>query len=65
MNNDISLSLGGLFIKDRLWFYANGRYLRIDKETEFVPCNLPYDPPTLVTYDPWPKWYHEEKNGIS
>jgi len=64
MNNDISLSLGGLFIKDRLWFYANGRYLRIDKETEFVPCNLPYDPPTLVTYDPWPKWYHEEKMGF-
>lgn len=62
--NDISLSLGGPIWRDKLWFFSNGRYLRNDKRTTFLPWDLAYDHPGGFTHNPWPEWYHRETMGF-
>lgn len=62
--NDLSFSLGGPIIKDKLWFFANGRYLRNDKDTMFLPWDLPYPHPGGFKHEPWPDWYHKETMGF-
>ncbi len=63
--NDLSLSLGGPIIRDKLWFFGNGRYLRNDKRTTFSPWDLAYDHPAGYTHSPWPEWYHKELMGFA
>ncbi|MGQ9472004.1 MAG: carboxypeptidase regulatory-like domain-containing protein [Candidatus Aminicenantales bacterium] len=46
-NYSTSASLGGPIIKDKLWFYANGRYGRSETPSGFVKWTAP----TGVTYD--------------
>jgi hypothetical protein len=36
-NYDLSLSLGGRIIKDRLWFFLNPRYVTWERNANFVP----------------------------
>ncbi|MGQ9638487.1 MAG: TonB-dependent receptor [Thermodesulfobacteriota bacterium] len=62
--NDFSLSVGGPILKDRLWFFTNGRYLRNDKDIMFLPWDLPYAHPAGYTHAPWPSWYHREMMGF-
>ncbi len=62
--NDLSLSLGGPILKDKLWFFANGRYLKNTKRTTFLPWDLAYDIPGGFTHDPWPEWFHREAMGF-
>lgn len=46
-NYTLSGSLGGPIIKDKLWFFANGRYGRMEIPSGFVKWTAP----TGVTYD--------------
>lgn len=62
--NDLSFSLGGPIIKDKLWFFGNGRYLKNVKRTMYTPWNLSYAIPGGWTHDPWPEWYHREAMGF-
>ncbi|HOI44176.1 MAG TPA: carboxypeptidase regulatory-like domain-containing protein [Candidatus Aminicenantes bacterium] len=34
---DLSLTFGGPLLKDRLWFFTNGRYIRREQKTNFIP----------------------------
>ncbi len=45
---DLSASMGGPIIKDKLWFYVNGRYGRQQYNTDFIPFT-----------DPWGVYYPE------
>ena len=56
---DGSLTLGGPVLKDKIWFFANGRYITNELRTNFIPFtdvfghyHGPYD------------WTHEEKMGF-
>ena len=40
-NYDLSGGLGGPLLKDRLWFYANGRYGKDERRSGFVPWTSP------------------------
>jgi len=44
---DLSASFGGPIIKDKIWFFANGRYGRGEDVSNFVPWTSPLG----VTYD--------------
>ncbi len=63
-SNDLSLSLGGPILKDKLWFFSNYCYLRTDKRTMFLPWDLPYPHPAGYAHTPWPDWYHREWLGF-
>ena len=56
---DGSLSLGGPIIRDRLWFFTNGRYI---KQERFVSC-VPWTDILGRFHDKW-DWIHEEKLGF-
>ena len=36
---NVSMTLGGPIIKDRLWFFVNPKYIRSDKPSAFIPFN--------------------------
>jgi hypothetical protein len=38
---DFSLSIGGAFLEDRLWFFGNARYLTQKRTTPFIPWTDP------------------------
>ncbi len=56
---DLSLSFGGPILKDKIWFFANGRYIRREQKTNFIPftdiLGRSHD-----AYD----WTHEETMGF-
>ncbi|OGD17804.1 MAG: hypothetical protein A2W03_14825 [Candidatus Aminicenantes bacterium RBG_16_63_16] len=62
--NDLSFSLGGPILRDKLWFFANGRYLKNVKRGTYLPWDLTYAIPGGWTHDPWPEWYHREMMGF-
>jgi hypothetical protein len=53
-----SLSLGGPVLKDKLWFFANGRYAQQEKTTNFIP----FTDPLGIYHGPYP-WTMDEKNA--
>jgi len=60
MNFDSSVTLGGPIIKDRLWFFTNGRYIKREQITNF---NGPWTDILGFTHNPY-NWIHEEKMGF-
>jgi len=64
---DGSLTVGGPIISDKLWFFTNGRYIKQELATNFIPVtlsfpqyNLDYLNRSFGKYD----WIHEEKMGF-
>jgi len=59
---DYSLSLGGPIVKDKLWFFLNGRYIDYTKETESIVDGVFASPHeeiqtfTKLTFKPHPNW---------
>lgn len=56
---DGSLTLGGPIVKDRIWFFTNGRYIHKTKNTNFIPFTDP-----LGRYHDTYNWEHEEWMGF-
>jgi hypothetical protein len=48
---DTSISFGGPIIKDKIWFYLNGRYGADKYHTGFIPFTSPYDGTNYDTFD--------------
>ena len=48
---ELSGGFGGPIIKDRLWFYADGRYARNVYNSNFIPFTSPYDGKYYDTFD--------------
>ena len=40
---DFSFSLGGSLLEDRLWFFANARFISLSRTTAFIPWTNPQD----------------------
>ncbi len=38
---DISFSLGGALLEDRLWFFTNARFISLSRTTDFIPWTDP------------------------
>ena len=56
---DGSLSIGGPVIKDKLWFFSNGRYIKQERSVPYVPWT-----DILGTFhDKW-EWLHKEWLGF-
>ncbi|MCI4445515.1 MAG: TonB-dependent receptor, partial [Candidatus Aminicenantes bacterium] len=48
---EISGGVGGPIIKDRIWFYVDGRYARNSYHSGFIPFTSPYDGTYYDNYD--------------
>jgi len=48
---EMSGGLGGPIIKDKIWFYFNGRYARNVYHSDFIPFVSPYDGKYYDTFD--------------
>ncbi|MBC7361793.1 MAG: TonB-dependent receptor [Candidatus Aminicenantes bacterium] len=48
---EISGGIGGPIIKDRIWFYMDGRYARNVYHSNFIPFTSPYDGTYYDTFD--------------
>lgn len=48
---ELSGGVGGPIIKDRLWFFVDGRYARNVYNSPFIPFTSPYDGTFYDTYD--------------
>ncbi len=60
-NIDGSLTLGGPIIRDKLWFFTNGRYISREQITNFIG---PWTDFLGRTHDPY-NWIHEERMGFA
>ncbi len=58
-NIDGSATVGGPILLDKLWFFGNGRYIRTEQITNFIPFTDFFGRQHLG-YD----WKHEEKMGF-
>ncbi|MCX7975036.1 MAG: carboxypeptidase regulatory-like domain-containing protein [Candidatus Aminicenantes bacterium] len=57
---DGSFTLGGPIMIDKLWFFTNGRYIRLERKTNFVG---PWTDFFGRTHNPY-NWTHEETMGF-
>lgn len=48
---EFSGNFGGLIIKDKIWFYLNGRYAADKYHSAFIPFTSPYDGTFYDNYD--------------
>lgn len=56
---DISFSLGGALLEDRIWFFTNARFISLSRTTDFIPWTDPQGNSHKIF-----SWHGNEKMGF-